>query len=92
MGNKNGQIHPSIQTAESMYTQIPPELYHKQFQNPPPGFSFNRENQNMFISPQIVRHTPQINNQISLPSGINGEGTYVYTRRVIDPNNNAVVH
>jgi hypothetical protein len=51
----------------------------------------------MFVPPQVVRQPPLMNAQIPLMNpqispGINGEGNYVYTRRVIDPTSNKVVH
>jgi hypothetical protein len=79
-----------------MYTQIPPELYQRQFQTLPRGVQLNSD-QHMFVPPQVVRQPPLMNAQIPLMNpqispGINGEGNYVYTRRVIDPTSNKVVH
>ena len=77
-----------------MYTQIPHDVYQKQFGNLSPGvipsrnlnFSgFAGQGGQQIMNPPGQGFAPQNFN----PVGVNGN--FVYTRRIIDPNSNSVV-
>ena len=121
-------VHHNIPTAESMYTQIPPELYQKQFvgmQHPmqqgqlPPGIIQGQLPPGVMPGQIIGMPQGQMGNlppgvmsprgmqgfqgqkmfspppQQFLPPGMvpqqQGNGNFVYTRRIIDPKSNSVV-